>query len=251
MAERVALVTGAASGIGAATVAALVADGCDGLVLVDRDTDRLVALADGLPGAQVLALPMDVADEAAWGAAEAAIRDRFGAIRHAVANAGIARGGPIAELRLEEWRQVMAVNLDGVALTLRTALRLAADGGSIVTVASVAGLRAEPNIGAYGASKAGVIHLTRIAAREAAARRVTVNAICPGGVATPLWRTQDWWDRLVASRGDEAAAFDAMAVNTPLGRFATAAEIAAAIVALLGQPMTTGAALVVDGGYSL
>jgi NAD(P)-dependent dehydrogenase (short-subunit alcohol dehydrogenase family) len=251
MAERVALVTGAASGIGAATVKALVADGCDGLVLVDRDAAGLDALAAGLAPAELLALPMDVADDDAWIAAEAAVRERFGAIRHAVANAGIARGGPIAELRLAEWRAVMAVNLDGVALTLRTALRLISDGGSIVNVASVAGLKAEPNIGAYGASKAGVIHLTRVAAREVAARRVTVNAICPGGVATPLWRTQDWWAKLIESKGDEAAAFDAMAVNTPIGRFAAAGEIATAIVSLLGQPMTTGAVLVVDGGYSL
>lgn len=251
MSRRAALVTGAASGIGAATAHALAAAGCTGLALVDRDAAGLEAVSAGLGGVDVLALTMDVADDEGWSAAESAIRQRFGTLSHAVANAGIARGGPIAELRLDEWRQVMAVNLDGVALTLRTALRLMAEGGSIVTVASVAGLKAEPDIGAYGASKAAVIHLTRIAAKEAAERRITVNAICPGGVATPLWRTQDWWEKLVASKGDETAAFRAMAVNTPLGRFASAEEVAAAILGLLTQPMTTGAALVVDGGYSL
>jgi 2-keto-3-deoxy-L-fuconate dehydrogenase len=251
MARRVALVTGAASGIGAATAHALAADGCGALVLIDRDAAGLETVCAGLDGTELLALPLDVADEAAWDEAEATMRRRFGQIHHAVANAGIARGGPLVALELEAWRRVIAVNLDGVALTLRTALRLMADGGSVVAVASVAGLKAEPNLGAYGASKAAVIHLARIAAREAAERGIRVNAICPGGVQTPLWRTQDWWEKLVASKGDESAAFSAMAVNTPLGRFAAAEEVAQAILALLTQPMTTGAALVVDGGYSL
>lgn len=246
-----ALITGAASGIGAATARALAAAGAPALILIDRDATGLAAIEAELRPTPTLALVQDVASEEAWEATEAAIRARFGTIATAVVNAGVASGAPITETTLESWRAVTAINLDGAFLTLRTALRLIADGGAIVTVASVAALKAEPGAGAYCASKAGLLHLTRVAARESAPRKIRVNAICPGGVATPLWRTQSWWDKLVESKGSEEAALEAMAVNTPLGRFATPPEIAQQILALLASPITTGSALVVDGGYSL
>lgn len=247
-----ALVTGAASGIGRATARALAARGTPGLVVTDRDAaglDALVAELNTL--VPTLPLAFDVADEPAWERAEAQIRDRFGALSEAVVNAGIAESGAIADMTLERWRRTTAVNLDGAMLTIRTALRLMPPESAIVTVASVAALKAEPLAGAYCASKAGLLHLTRVAAREGAALGIRVNAICPGGTATGIWASQDWWPKLVASKGSHEAALAAMAVNTPLGRFAEPENIARDILHLLAPGFTTGAHLVADGGYSL
>ncbi len=219
-------------------------------MLIDHDADGLARIAAEL-AMPTLALAHDVAEEAAWEAAEAAIRERFGHLTQAIVNAGIGEGQPLIDTTLAAWRRVMAVNLDGAMLTLRTALRLMADGGAIVTVASVAGLKAEPGAGAYCASKAALIHLTKVAAREAARRQIRVNAVCPGGVDTPIWGKQAWFQAFTASKGSHEAALATMAETTPLGRFTTAPEIAAAILALLRAPNTTGAVHVIDGGYSL
>ncbi len=246
-----ALITGAASGIGRATVLALAARGAGGLVLIDRDAVGLGAVVRELGDTPVLARVHDVADEAAWEATEAAIGERFGGLGEAVVNAGIADGAAIVDISLAAWRRVMAVNLDGAMLTLRTAMRLMTGGGAIVTVCSAAAIKAEPGAGAYCASKAALLHLTRVAAREGVAQHIRVNAICPGGVETPLWRQNAWWDKLVASKGGEAAAFAAMGASTPLGGFAKPDEIARDILALLAPGFTTGAHLVSDGGYSL
>lgn len=250
MIAPVALITGAASGIGAST-ARLLAREATALVLIDHDADGLGHLAAELTLTPTLTLAHDVADEAAWEVTQAAIRTRFGHLTQAVVNAGIGEGQPLIDTTLDAWRRVMAVNLDGAMLTLRTALRLMADGGAIVTVASVAGLKAEPGAGAYCASKAALIHLTKVAAREAAPRDIRVNAVCPGGVDTPIWGKQTWFQELAAFKGSHEAALAAMAKTSPLGRFTTAPEIADAILALLRAPNTTGTVHVVDGGYSL
>lgn len=245
-----ALVTGAASGIGRATARALAALPVAGLYLTDRDQAPLEALAAELAPLPVRTFAADVTDEAAWDDIEAAIRDG-GGIRYAVANAGIADGTPIVETSLADWRRVIAVNLDGVFLTLRAALRTIEEGGGIVAISSVTAQKADVGIGAYAASKAGVAQLVKVAAKEAAPRRVRVNALLPGGVATPLWRSVPWWNKLVASKGSEEAALEAMAINTPMGRFAQADEIAGEVLHLLTSPFTTGATLVSDGGFSL
>src|SRR5690606_11688284 len=174
------LITGAVSGIGAACAAWLHARGASRLVLVDRDEEGLKRLTLDHDGELFVG---DVADPVLWERVEA----EAGRIDHAVLNAGIAAGGAIAESSFEEWRRVIATNLDGTFLSLRTALRLMPDGGSAVLTASVAGFKAEPNTAAYGASKAGVIQLAKVAAKEAAPRRIRVNVIAPGGVDTPIW----------------------------------------------------------------
>jgi 2-keto-3-deoxy-L-fuconate dehydrogenase len=149
----------------------------------------------------------------------------------------------------------MSTNLDGAFLSLRTALRKVRDGGSMVLTASVSGLKAEPGTAAYGASKAAVIQLARVAAKEAAPRRVRVNAIAPGGVDTPIWdHTPSFRDLVDQHGGDRSSAMAAMAgAATPLGRFANPNEIAMQIGFLLSPSAATitGATLVSDGGYSL
>lgn len=241
---KTALVTGAASGIGLATARLLAERGAARLVLTDIDRAALESV--DLPGAERHA--GDVADEGFWDALD------LGAIDLAIVNAGVSSGGPIAELDFAEWRRVLSVNLDGAFLTLRAAMRAIRDGGAIVLTASAAGLKAEPGVAAYGASKAAVIQLAKVAAREGAPRGIRVNTIAPGGVETPIWRGMAFFDDLVAEQGSERAAFDAMAeLATPLGRYASVDEIAAQIAFLLSDAAATitGAVLISDGGYTL
>jgi NAD(P)-dependent dehydrogenase (short-subunit alcohol dehydrogenase family) len=247
-AGRGALVTGAASGIGKACAEWLAQRGIARLVLVDRDAAALDTL--DLPCA-VERHAGDVADPALWEQVEASL----GSIHHAVLNAGIANGHPIAELAFDDWRRILSTNLDGAFLSLRAAMRAIDDGGSIVLTASVSGFKAKPGTAAYGASKAGVIQLARVAATEAAPRRIRVNAIAPGGVDTPIWDQTPFFHDLVQKHGgDRAAAMDAIAaMATPLGRFASAAEIAGQIGFLLSDAAATitGHVLTSDGGYTL
>ena len=243
-----ALVTGAASGIGAACIQRLVRAGADRFVLVDReplDSEALALASD------CTTFRGDVADPALWDEVEASA----GPLDWAVLNAGVAAGGPITETGFDEWRRVLGTNLDGAFLSLRSAMRLASDGASIVLTASISGVKAEPGTAAYGASKAGVIQLAKVAAKEGAARGIRVNAIAPGGVDTPIWDQTPFFRELVVQHGgDRAAALAAMArMATPLGRYATSEEIAGQIVFLLSDEAATitGAVLVSDGGYSL
>jgi 2-keto-3-deoxy-L-fuconate dehydrogenase len=246
-AGKTALITGAASGIGAACAIWLAEHGSGRLVLVDRDAEGLAALELPCPASHYTG---DVADPALWERIEA----EAGPLDHAVINAGIGAGGPIAALSFEDWRRVLSVNLDGAFLSLRTALRLMPDGGSAVLTASVSGFKAEPNTAAYAASKAAVIQLAKVAAKESAPRGIRVNAIAPGGVDTPIWDGLDFFKGLVAQSGSRAAAIEAMAkMATPLARYAAPEEIAGQIGFLLSDMARniTGTVLVSDGGYTL
>lgn len=240
--------TGAASGIGAACAQMLAERGAAHLVLTDIDAPTLDAL--DLP-CRTSRIAGDVADEAHW----QAVARHLDGLHLAVLNAGVVGAGAIEQLEFAEWRRVLGVNLDGAFLSLRAAMRAVCDGGAIVLTASISGVKAEPGTAAYGASKAGVIQLMRVAAREGAARGVRVNAIAPGGVDTPIWDQTAFFRELVAQHdGDRAAALDAMArMATPLGRYATAAEIAGQIGFLLSDAAATitGTVLASDGGYSL
>jgi 2-keto-3-deoxy-L-fuconate dehydrogenase len=235
------LITGAASGIGAAAARSLAERGAE-LILADRDGSALES-ARTIVG--------DVADPALWAAAD------LSGLTHAVINAGVASDGPIVEIDFAEWRRVMTVNLDGAFLTLQAAMRAiraTGRGGAIVLTASAAGLKAEPGTAAYAASKAALIHLGRVAAREGALDGIRVNAIAPGGVETRIWAGAPFFQDMVARLGSEHAAYEAIAkAATPLGRFAAPDEIAAQIAFLLSEDarFMTGACLVADGGYSL
>lgn len=245
----IALITGAASGIGAATATLLANQGARKLILVDLNEGKLADFAFSLPCERQLMIG-DVADEALWADAD------LTGLSHAVVNAGVAASAPIAEMSLGEWRSVMSVNLDGAFLTLKAAMRAmrsGGKGGAIVLTASAAGLKAEPGIAAYGASKAAVIHLARIAAREGAPDRIRVTSIAPGGVETPIWQDVPAIADMIRERGEEAAFAAISAVATPLGRFAKPEEIAGQIAFLLSDrsSFVTGACFASDGGYTL
>ena len=245
---RTVLVTGAASGIGAACAAGLAAKGAQTAVLIDRDADRLATAA---PACEAITLAGDIADPAFWEGVEG----HLPALDHAVLNAGIAAGAPIADMGFAEWRDVLRINLDGAFLSLKAVLPKMRDGGSVVLTASVSGMKAEPGTAAYGCSKAGVMQLARVAAKECAPRGIRVNAIAPGGVDTPIWDQTPFFNDLLREHGgNREAAIAAMgSMATPLGRYATAEEVAAQIAFLLSDAAATitGAVLVADGGYSL
>ena len=247
LADRTALVTGAASGIGAACARWLDDAGIEQLVLVDPDSAGLDALdlscsVDRIAGS--------VADESLWNELE----QKHPAIDHAVVNAGIGGGGTIADQSLADWRRVMEVNLDGAFLTLSYAMRAMkqAGSGSAVVVSSITGIKPVAGIGAYGIAKAGAAQMTRIAALEGAADRIRVNAVAPGGVDTAIWDSSAQFRESVEQNGRDAT-LKAMAIGTPRSRFATPDEIAGQIGFLLSDAAAniTGEVMVTDGGYSL
>ncbi|MGB7419596.1 MAG: SDR family oxidoreductase [Erythrobacter sp.] len=245
---RSALITGAASGIGAACANALVARGAAKLYLVDIDAKGLEAL--DLP-CEIERVVGSVSEEALW----ERLLPHLSVLDHAIVNAGIGSGGLLSELSLAEWRRVMAINLDGAFLTLRTAMQsmMASErGGSIVITSSTTGMKPVAGIGPYGISKAAVSHMARIAALEGAAQNIRVNAIAPGGVDTAIWESSQDFTRSVEQHGREAT-LKAMAKTTPSGRFAAPEEIADTILYLLsdGASNVTGHVLVSDGGYTL
>ena len=245
--DAVALVTGAASGIGAAVATRLANNGARKLILVDRDEDPVHDFAFSLPCERALVIG-DVADPQLWRSAD------LTGLTHAVVNAGIASAGPIDTIELDEWRRVMAVNLDGAFLTLQAAMRAigSTGGGSIVVTASAAGVKAERGIAAYAASKAGVIQLARVAAQEGAAQNVRVNVIAPGGVETPIWDAVPMFADRAAEVGRDAAFAEMAAMATPLKRYAKPEEIAGQIAFLLSDECATvtGTIFVSDGGYT-
>lgn len=240
-ANRTALITGASSGIGLAVAQHLAANGAAKLILVDRDP-----LPD-LP-CEAIAAQGDIRDEAFWDSLDLANLD------HAVINAGVAGAGLIADLAYDEWRRILSVNLDGAFLTLRAAMRaMKGRGGSIVLTASAAGVKAEPGIAAYGASKAALLHLAKIAAKEGAKDKIRVNAIAPAGVETPVWDVIPMFAARAAEIGRDAAFAEMARLATPLGRYAKPQEIAAQIAFLLSDDaaLITGSTLLSDGGYTL
>ena len=246
-AGRTALVTGAASGIGAACARWLDRHGIGTLVLLDTDKDGLDALD---LSCQIIPVIGSVADRNLW----QRLAQQVPELHYAVANAGVGGSGTIAEHSWESWRQVMDVNCDGVFLTLQYAMPAMkrAGGGNAVVTSSVTGIKPVAGIGAYGVAKAGVAHLARIAALEGAPDKIRVNAIAPGGVDTAIWEGSPEFLASVAEHGREAT-LKGMAAGTPRGQFATTEEIAAQIGFLLSETSAniTGAVLTSDGGWAL
>lgn len=245
---KTALVTGGGSGIGLATARMLAVRGIARLVVTDWVPEGLAAL-DDLP-CDVVKLVGDVANERLWEGAS----ETLTGLDLALINAGVSGSGEITDLDFGEWRRVLETNLDGAFLTLRAAMRaMKGKGGAIVVMSSATGLKAEVSTAAYGASKAGLMQLMRVAAKEGAVDRIRVNAIAPAGVETAMWRTMPFFAALVSSTGSEEAAFAQIAGGSPLGRFASAEEIAAQVAFLMSDAAATitGATLTSDGGYLL
>jgi len=236
------VVTGGASGIGAAAVARFQADGAR-VAALDLDEQALGAsTAD-------LTLRCDVADEASVDAAFAEAALGLGGIDVLVAAAGIASRGSVADCAPVDFDRVLAVNVRGVYLAARAAMPhlREAGGGAIVVVASQLGLVAVPDAAAYCASKGAAINLTRAMALDHAAEGIRVNCVCPRPTETPLV------ERFFAETDDPAATRRAFEAAGVIGRLITPAEIADAI-AYLASPQagaTVGSALVVDAGYTI
>jgi NAD(P)-dependent dehydrogenase (short-subunit alcohol dehydrogenase family) len=240
LAGRVALVTGASSGIGAAAARALAAAGA-AVALLARRREPLEALAAELGEDAALPLVADVADSDQVDAAVAATVERFGRLDAVVNSAGVSIPASLADTDDTTWRAVIDANLSGSFFVARAAAPHMGEGGSIVNVGSELSQIGMEMYVAYCASKAGVIGLTKALAVELAPR-VRVNAVCPGPVDTPMLAAE------FELFGVEEALAETLA-RVPMGRLANAEEVAAAILYLTADaPYATGTALALDGG---
>jgi 3(or 17)beta-hydroxysteroid dehydrogenase len=252
VAGKVALVTGAASGIGAATARLLAREGAK-VAAADLDEPGAARTVDVITaaGGTALACRLDVTAEADWQAATGLVERAWGLLDVLVNCAGIAFVRPVADMTLVEWRRVLAVNLDGVFLGTQAGIRAmrTRKRGSIVNVASASGLKAAPGGSAYCASKAAVIHFSRTAALECRDndKSIRINCVAPGGVKTPMWDKVSGMSEITKSE-----AWNAPPDTAPGKRFAEADEIARCILFLASDEASyvTGAVLAVDGGYT-
>jgi NAD(P)-dependent dehydrogenase (short-subunit alcohol dehydrogenase family) len=243
---RVAVITGAASGIGLATARRFAAEGA-AIAGIDVGTPPEVdwtAIGADAPGA--IFEQADVRDEEATSAAVAAALERFGRIDVLVNAAGVVGMGPAHLLPVEEFDRIVDINLKGSFIASKHVLpaMLEQQSGSIVHVASVEGLIGLSGQVAYNASKGGVVLMTKTMAIDYGSAGIRVNCVCPGGVDTPM--TAMLKDEAMHSMRDQLRGFHA------LGRFAQPEEIAAAILFLASDDASfvTGSSLVVDGGYT-
>jgi NAD(P)-dependent dehydrogenase (short-subunit alcohol dehydrogenase family) len=244
---RVALVTGASKGIGAACAQALSGSG-HRVALMSRSAADLDAVAAGLPGDSMV-VAGDVTDPGAVDAAFAAVEAAWGPVEVLVVNAGAGASSPLAETTDDEWQRMLDLNLTAPFRCIRRALpaMTAAGFGRIVVVASVVAKRGEARIAAYTASKHGVLGLVRSGAEEVARTGVTLNAVCPGYVDTPM--TDDSVSQIATRTGkslDEARAL--LARRQPIGRLVTVEEVASAVMLCVDNGAINGQGLNVDGG---
>lgn len=244
---KVAIVTGAASGIGRATAILFAAQGAS-VVVADRDEDGAQHVADVIRRCGGLAVPVGV-DVASPDEVEGMVQtaeSTFGRLDVIVNNAGIeGKQGPTADCTLENWDTVIGINLRGVFLGMKYAIPalLRAGGGAVINMASVAGMVGFAGIPAYCASKGGVIQLTKAAALEYGKQGIRVNAICPGVIHTPMI------DRFTGGAGE--AGLQAMEAMEPIGRLGKPEEVAQMSLFLASDESAfcTGAPFLVDGGF--
>ncbi|MEU4805295.1 SDR family oxidoreductase [Actinosynnema sp. NPDC023587] len=247
---RVALITGAGTGIGAATARLIVAEGGK-VVLTGRRPAPLAEVAGPL-GDAAAALPADAADGAAMAAVVAEATERFGRIDVVVANAGGHGLGTAGETTDEGWQLALDANLTSAFVTIRAALPGLVDGGgAVVLVSSLAGLFAGPAVAGYTATKHALVGLSRSVARDYGRHGVRSNVVCPGWVRTAM--ADEQMDRFGESRGisrDDAYAL--LTENTPLGRPAEAEEVASVIAFLASSDasIVSGATVTADAGAS-
>jgi len=246
---KVALITGGAGAIGAATARCFLGEGAS-VVLADHDASGLEAVAAtlGANGSTVGAHALDVTDSAAVGSLVDAVVARFGRVDILFCCAGVLRTGSVTETSLEDWDRTIAVNLTGPFLVSRhvVPVMLRNGGGSIIHMSSTAGVVAEPGIAAYCASKGGVVMLARQMAVDYARGGIRVNVVCPGWIDTPFN------DPAIVQAGGAAALAPFIDAMVPLGRQGRPEEVADVVSFLASDAARymTGSVVVVDGGLT-
>jgi meso-butanediol dehydrogenase/(S,S)-butanediol dehydrogenase/diacetyl reductase len=245
--NRVAVVTGAASGIGAATARQFAEQGARTVVvdLNEKEGERVTAAlnASGVPGSASFQ-KVDVADWPSVQEGFSRIQDRFGHVDILINNAGVGSFGLTPDLPVEQWQNTIGVTLNGAFYCSKAAIPLirAAGGGAIINVGSTSGLGGDYGLAAYNAAKAGVVNFTRVLAIDHIRENIRVNCVCPGLVDTPaaaqLKAMKEYWARVVDAH--------------PRGRASTADEIASVILFLASEKSAAlvGAAVVADGGLT-
>ena len=249
--DRIALVTGAAGGLGAAAAEMLAREGAS-VALSDIDEPgadrRAEALNNDIPGCAI-AIGHDVTSEADWARALEVIGSKFGALHILVNNAGIATVANVEEETLDNWRRIHATDLDSVFLGCKLAIPLiaASGGGSIVNISSISGIIAGHNLAAYNSAKAAVRHLTKSVALHCAraGNNIRCNAVCPAFIDTSL--IDD-----MAPSDDRPAMLAKLGRQLPLGRVGRPEDVASAVLYLASDESSfvTGSELKVDGGIS-
>ena len=245
--HSVALISGAGRGIGRA-VAVRLSDAGHRVALTSRNKDELHGTADACSG-ETLVVRGDITDPAFVEELFGTVEDRWGPVSVLVANAGAGMSAPVTRTTDEDWQRMLDLNLTAPFRCVRRALppMIDAGHGRIVVIASVAAKVGEPYIAAYTASKHGVLGLVRSAAAEVAGTGVTVNAVCPGYVDTPM--TLRTIDGIVSKTGrtpDEARA--ALERKQPIGRLISTEEVADVVMLCVGNSAITGQGINVDGG---
>lgn len=242
--NKVAIVTGGASGLGCAIAQHYAREGAS-LVIADRDIERARAVAADIAstGAKALAIEVDVANESAVRAMTAQAVAHFGPIDILVTSAGVGMQKAFMQTTLADWERILSINLTGAFLCGQAAAEsmIAAGRGRIIHIASGAGLRGVPGRSAYGASKSGLIMLAKVMAVELGEHGITVNALAPGAIDTPM-----------ARQVHTSATRTAYVGATPLHRYGSLEEVSASAVFLAsaGAGYITGHTLEVDGGIT-
>ena len=257
LSRRVGLITGAGSGIGRATANLMAMEGAV-VIVADIDFNAAVSVVEEIAqlGGTAEAIELDVSKDLAWQAAIGNVLAKHKHLDILVNNAGISISRSVADSSFDEWRRVMAVNLDGVFLGCHHAITAMSNGGSIVNIASVSGMK--PSGGgasAYCASKAAVRIFSKALAMECvdANNCIRVHVVTPGGVKTPMWQKEEFFQALVAEQGGVEEAFAALAGDVPAQQFFTPEDVAKTVLYLVSDESLhlTGVEIVLDRGYHL